>query len=156
MRGSKSGQMVIFFRVILKKLFKFGKKYPWPEVERCPRCGSHRLWGHGYVTAYFDGYAGLFWLKRYRCPDCRCVIRLRPEGYFKRFQASIESIRSSVVSKVTRDKWIGGIGRSRQCHWFRSLKRRIALHLIFVRDQGIIAGFDYFCMMGQIPVSRAI
>jgi hypothetical protein len=83
-------------------------------------------------------------------------MRLRPKGYFKRFQGSIGAIRSSIESKVVRNKWIEGIGRSRQGHWFRSLMRRIEVHLGNVRDQGIIAGFDYLLVLGQIPVSRAI
>ena len=48
--------MVIFFPVILKQLFHLGRFFPWPKPERCPRCGSHRLWGHGFVAAYFDGF----------------------------------------------------------------------------------------------------
>jgi len=148
--------MVIFFSVILKDLFILGKKYPWSKPDRCPKCGSYRIWGHGFVLACFDGYSQPLWLKRYRCPDCGCVMRLRPEGYFKRFQASISVIRSSIVSKVCWNKWVGGIGRSRQCHWFRSLCRRIKVHLTDAWGQGIIAGFDYLCWMGQTPVSRAI
>jgi predicted RNA-binding Zn-ribbon protein involved in translation (DUF1610 family) len=148
--------MVIFFPVILKELFELGRNYPWPRPESCPRCSSCRLWGHGYVSANFDGYDQSFALKRYRCPDCGCVIRLRPKGYFKRFQASIASIRSSIVSKAGWSKWIGGISRERQHHWFRSLCRKIKAHLTDAWSQGIVAGFDRLCRMGQIPVSRAI
>ena len=148
--------MVIFFPVILKELFELGRNYPWPRPESCPRCSSCRLWGHGYVSANFDGYDQSFALKRYRCPDCGCVIRLRPKGYFKRFQASIASIRSSIVSKAGWSKWIGDISRERQHHWFRSLCRKIKAHLTDAWSQGIVAGFDRLCRMGQIPVSRAI
>ncbi len=148
--------MVMFFPVILKELFVFGRKYPWDKPESCPRCRNYRLWGHGYVAAYFDGFDQFLWLRRYRCPDCGCVIRLRPKGYFKRFQAAIETIRSSIVSKVCKGKWIGGISRSRQQHWFRSLCRRIKIYLADAWDQGYIAGYDRLCRMGQIPVSRSI
>jgi len=110
--------MIIYFSVVLKDLFNFGRDYPWPKPDRCPCCNGCRLWGHGFVSACFDGYDQLFWLKRYRCPDCRCVMRLRPEGYFKGFQASIATIRSSVVSKARAGRWIPGIGRTRQCHWW--------------------------------------
>ena len=148
--------MVIFFSVILNKLFIHGRHYPWPRPASCPRCNGCRLWGHGFVFAYFDGYDQPFELKRYRCPDCRCVIRMRPKGYFKRFQASIASIRSSIVSKACAGKWIAGISRSRQCHWFRSLCRRIKAYLTDAWDQGVVAGFDYLYQMGQTPVSRLI
>jgi len=148
--------MVIFFPVILKELFILGKKYPWSKPDRCTKCGSYRIWGHGFVLACFDGYRHPLWLRRYRCSDCGCIMRLRPEGYFKRFQASIFVIRSSIVSKVCRNKWIDGIGRSRQRHWFRSLCRRIKVYLTDAWDQGIIAGFDHLCQMDRTPVSRAI
>ena len=153
---SRNGAMVISFSVELKKLFELGRDYPWPRPDSCSRCSSYRLWGHGFVSAYFDGYAQPLTLKRYRCPDCGCVIRLRPAGYFRRFQASITVIRSSIVSKVSKSKWIGGINRERQRHWFRSLCRKITAHLTNAWSQGIVAGFDRLWQMGQIPVSRAI
>ena len=153
---SRSGAMVIFFPVILKELFRLGRNYPWLKPESCPRCSSYRLWGHGYVSAYFDGYDQPFTLRRYRCPDCGCVIRLRPKGYFERFQASIASIRSSIISKDGCGRWIGGIGRTRQGHWFRFLCRRIKAFLTNAWSQGVVVGFDRLYRMGQIPVSRAI
>ena len=148
--------MVIYFPVKLKDLFILGRNYPWPKPESCPKCSSYRLWGHGYVSANFDGYNLPFTVKRYRCPDCGCVIRLRPKGYFRRFQAAIVTIRSSIESKACKGKWISGIGRTRQCHWFRSLCKKIKAHLTDAWDQGVLAGFDRLCRMGQIPVSRAI
>jgi hypothetical protein len=84
------------------------------------------------------------------------VVRLRPEGYFKRFQASIEVIRSSIVSKVTLGKWLPDISRSRQQHWFKALLKQIKAYLTDIWPHGIIAGFDYFLKSGQIPVSRFI
>jgi len=81
---------------------------------------------------------------------------MRPEGYFKRFQAFEAVIRSSIESKVRANRWIAGISRTRQCHWYRSLCRRIKVYLTDVWDRGIVAGFDQLCWMGQIPVSRVI
>jgi hypothetical protein len=153
---SRSGAMVVFFPVILKRLFRLGRNYPWPKPDSCPRCSSCRLWGHGYVSACFDGYDQSFTLKRYRCPDCGCVIRLRPRGYFKRFQASVATIRSSVIFKAFENRWIGGVGRTRQRHWFNALRRKIKAHLTDAWSQGLVAGFDHLLQMGQIPVSRAI
>ena len=85
--------MVIFSAVKLKELFEKERDYPWQKPERCPCCNDIRLWGHGFTDAIFDGYEQPLLIKLYRCPDCGCVIRLRPKGYFKRFQASIETIR---------------------------------------------------------------
>ncbi len=153
---SRNGLMVIFFSVILKDLFLQGRDYPFPKPAGCPRCEGFRLWGHGFVSAYFDGYDQPFCLKRYRCPDCRCVLRLRPEGYFRRFQASVATIRSSIAGKSTTHRWLPGISRSRQCHWFRSLQKRIKVYLTDTWHQGVVFGFDYLLALGQSPISRAI
>ena len=152
----KDGHMVIFFPVILKQLFHLGRLYPWPKPDHCPRCGSHRLWGHGFVAAYFDGFNQPFSLKRYRCPNCKCVLRLRPSGYFKRFQSSILTIRLSILHKTKAGRWLPGLSRSRQCHWLRSLCKRIKAYLTDTWNRGAVAAFDYFLIKGQTPVSRAI
>lgn len=148
--------MVIYFSVSLKDLFTQGRDYPWPMPRRCPRCGSCRLWGHGYVSAYFDDYDQAFQLKRYRCPECGCVIRLRPHGYFPRFQAPAATIRQSIVAKATKGKWLAGISRSRQGHWLRALLRKLRAYLTDSWTRGMAAGFDYLIFKGHIPVSRSI
>ena len=153
---TRNGEMVIFSAVKLKELFEKERDYPWQKPETCPCCGSNRLWGHGFADAIFDGYKQPLLLKLYRCPDCGCVIRIRPKGYFKRFQASAETIRSSISLKSTANRWLPGISRSRQCHWFRALKKRIKAYLTDTWSQGIVAGFDYFLKRNQLPVSRSI
>jgi hypothetical protein len=155
-RPTRNGKMIIFSAVKLKELFKKERDYPWPKPNNCPRCNSPRLWGHGFAQAIFDGFIRPLLLKLYRCPDCGCVIRLRPKGYFKRFQASVETIRSSIACKAATNRWIAGVERTRQCHWFRSLCRRVKVYLTDTWCQGIVAGFDYLLQLGQIPVSRAI
>ncbi len=148
--------MVIFSVVKLKELFKKARDYPWQKPQDCPRCNSHRLWGHGFAGAIFDGFIRPLLLKLYRCPDCGCVIRLRPKGYFKRFQTPVETIRSSIACKSTTNRWLPGISRSRQRHWFRALCKRIKAYLTDTWHQGVVAGFDYLLQLGQIPVSRTI
>ena len=148
--------MVIFSAVKLKNLFKKARDYPWQKPEACPRCNSRRLWGHGFAEAIFDGYTQSLLLKLYRCPDCGCVIRLRPQGYFKRFQAPIETIRSSIMLKSKSNSWLSGISRTRQGHWLRALRKRIAAYLTQTFVEGAVAGFDTLLQQGQIPVSRSI
>jgi len=148
--------MIFYSAVKLKELFKKQRDYPWQKPNSCLRCNSCRLWGHGYAPAIFDGFIRPLLLKLYRCPDCGCVIRLRPKGYFKGFQASIETIRSSIVCKATTNRWIAGVDRTRQCHWFKFLCKRIKVYLTDTWREGIVAGFDYLLQLGQIPVSRAI
>ncbi|MEA2082861.1 MAG: hypothetical protein U9O82_01190, partial [Thermodesulfobacteriota bacterium] len=82
--------------------------------------------------------------------------RLRPKGYFKRFQAQVETIRSSITLKSTSNRWLPGISRSRQCHWLRALRKRIKAYLTETWVEGVAAGFDYLLQLGQIPVSRSI
>ena len=152
----KGGTMVLFFPVALKTLFRQGKNYPWPRPDGCPNCKRFTVWGHGFAAAIFDGFEQPLLLKRYRCPDCGCVIRLRPKGYFKRFQASIKTIRSSIAHKSTSSQWLPGISRTRQRHWYRSLRRRIKAYLTDTWHQGVLAGFDYLLQIGQTPASRSI
>ena len=153
---TRNGKMIFFSAVKLKELFKKERNYPWQKPNSCLRCNSCRLWGHGFAPAIFDGFIRPLLLKLYRCPDCGCVIRLRPKGYFKGFQASIETIRSSIVCKATTNQWIPGVERTRQCHWFRYLCQRIKVYLTDTWCEGIVAGFDHLLQLGQIPVSRAI
>jgi hypothetical protein len=148
--------MVLFIPVILKTLFDQGRKYAWPRPTDCPHCGSCTVWGHGFAEVLFDGYNRPLLLKLYRCPDCGCVIRLRPQGYFKRFQAPVEIIRASILCKSASNRWLAGIDRCRQCHWFSALKKRITAYLTDTWHKGVVAGFDCLLQRGQIPVSRTI
>jgi len=148
--------MIIFFSVVLKDLFIKGRDYPWPKPGRCPRCKGCNLWGHGFVQALFDGFYAPLWLKRYRCPTCRCVIRLRPRGYFRRFQASVETIRSSISHKLKTGRWPPGLPHTRQGHWLRALRKKAAAFLNNTWNQGLLKAFDYLIEQGHIPVSRSI
>ena len=152
----ESDAMVLFIPVILKTLFVQGRNYAWPRPADCPRCSSGTVWGHGFAGALFDGCNRPLLLKLYRCPDCGCIIRLRPEGYFKRFQAPVEIIRASILCKSACNRWLAGIDHCRQCHWFNALKKKVAAYLTDIWRKGVVAGFDYFLQRGQIPVSRAI
>ena len=156
MQPTRNGKMIFFSAVKLKELFKKERDYPWQKPNSCPRCNSCRLWGHGFAPAIFDGFIRALLLKLYRCPDCGCVVRLRPKGYFKRFQASVETIRSSIAHKAATNRWLSGVERTRQCHWFRFLCKRIKVYLTDTWRHGIVAGFDYLLQLGHIPVSRAI
>jgi hypothetical protein len=121
--------IVLFVKACVKKILEQGRSFLWPRPGTCPRCGSVRLWGHGFVPAYFDEVPELVWLKRYRCPACRAVIRLRPQGYWSRFQASVEAIRQSLSRKLGHGRWDPGLPRSRQRHWLKGLLRQVGLHL---------------------------
>ncbi len=96
--------MIIFFSVDFKQLVESGRNYSWPKPKQCLRCKGFRLCGHGFVLAWFDGFDHAIEIKRFRCPDCNCIYRFQPEGYFKRFQADIKTICSSICSKADTGK----------------------------------------------------
>jgi len=117
--------LILHFAIEIKLLFLMGKSYPWPRPDVCPCCGGRRLWGHGYTSRYFDGYPGLIWLKRYRCVDCHSVHTLRPKDHWRRFQATVATIITSLKIKIEEDRWIDGLSRQRQQYWLRGFKTRI-------------------------------
>ena len=65
--------MILSVCAKLNEIHEQGCKFNWTKPDRCPRCNSARLWGHGYVPAYFDGFAEGLLLRRFRCPDCGCI-----------------------------------------------------------------------------------
>ena len=64
--------------VILKKIFDMGKDFSWTRPEKCPCCGNWKVWRHGFASTLFQGFDSPLLLKRYRCPACVCIIKLRP------------------------------------------------------------------------------
>lgn len=148
-----AGQMVILVEVELKCLVEQQRDYPWPKPERCPRCQECRVWGHGFVAVFFDGIRGAVYLKRFRCPVCRCVMRLRPQGYFKRFQASIACIHASLSQRIGCGSYQPGISRSRQRHWIRALQRQVAAYLGEGFRERLLEGFSTLLQRGHVPVA---
>ncbi|CAO0819770.1 hypothetical protein DFAR_1110040 [Desulfarculales bacterium] len=105
---------------------ELGWRLPWPRPERCPRCGCVRLWGHGFMPAYFDEAPTAIWLRRCLCPDCRAVIRLQPRGYWSRFQAPVETIRQSLSNKLAWGRGDPILPRFRQRYWLKGLLRQVS------------------------------
>ena len=148
--------MIIFVRVCLKEIFEKQREYVWPRPDRCPLCGMSKVWGHGFVLAYFDGIADGIYLRRYRCPECRCVIRLRPLGYFTRIQVPIRTIRESLRQRLRKGRWPAGSSRSRQGHWLRALSRNAVAFLDTRWRSQLVEAFDWLLGLGVVPVGRAI
>jgi len=148
--------MIIFVCVNLKEILIKKQAYPWPKPDVCPRCGMNRVWGHGFVLAYFDGIAVGIYLRRYRCPECCCVIRLRPGGYFPRIQASIETIRSSVSKRIGQGGYLAGLSCSRQRHWLKALIKNTAAYLGHGFRGRLLEAFDRLMDMGKVPVSSSM
>jgi hypothetical protein len=148
--------MVLFVAVKLKQIFYKQRDYPWPRPEPCPRCHEPRVWGHGFVAAYFDEYPCALLLRRYRCPVCGCVIRLRPKGYFKRFQASIRQIYGSLRQRIVNGRYEAGLSRSRQRHWMCALQRQVAAGLGEGFRGRLLEGFKLLVQGGRVSVAGRI
>ena len=155
-RAQVISRLILFISAKIKEIFRLGREYPWPRPEICPGCRQSGVWGHGYVQGYFDGFDEGIYLKRYRCPGCGCVIRLRPKGYFSRFQAPIDAIRSSLSRRIRHGRWPPGVSRSRQGHWLRALRRKISAYLGQGWKDRLLEGFDHLLARGINPVSRSI
>ncbi len=107
------------------------------------------------MLAYFDGFNSSILMRRYRCPNCSTVFRMRPTGYLSRFQAPIETIRSSIANKVIKQKWLSALGRTRQQHWFRELVRKAKAFLGNTWEHSMVKAFDYFISNKINPVTRS-
>lgn len=155
--GTLKGEiMIIAVVAMLKVILCKGKDYPWPRPSECPKCKRKRLWGHGFVSAWFDECAGTIFLRRYRCPECGCVILLKPEGYFDRFHCTIEVIRTNLSHRIKTGRWLSGTSRSRQGHWLRGLKRNVKAYLSDAFNGDLLDAFDQLLHMSKTPVARSI
>lgn len=106
----------------MAELLSQGKLFSWPRPAWCPRCGSVRLWGHGFVTRYFDGVDGSLPMKRWRCPDCGAVHTCRPAEFWRRFLASIDTIIESLTAKMAGRCWDKSLSRQRQQYWLHGFR----------------------------------
>jgi hypothetical protein len=149
--------LILFVEVCVKRLVEQGRQYRWERPERCPKCQNVGVWGHGYVRAYFDeaGSACVL-LKRYRCPECGVVIRLRPLGYWRRIQATIAAVQHCVLHRLEKGRWPPQSNAPRQRHWLRALKRQVRTHLGMSYAERIAEGFAELLSLGVCAVSRAV
>ncbi len=152
----KNRNMIQFVTVILKDIFDRGRNFSWERPPKCPKCNSFKVWGHGFVPAYFDCFDVPLLLKRYRCPDCGCVITMRPASHFSGFQSSRTTIRSALQHRINRGKWPPQLSTARMRYWLRNLKGQIKAHLPQSWKSGLMVSYDYLLGMGKIPVSRSI
>ncbi len=142
----------------VKEIFRLGKSYAFPKPERCLRegCGSSRIWGHGFVPRYFDGYAKPLWFRRWRCPDCGCVYTIQHAGYWPRHHTPIQTIAFGLTYRIMHGFWDKTLGltRQRQGHWLRALKDNIKMWLGLSFSRGVMAGFQELVRLLMVPVVR--
>lgn len=123
-RGQKT---LLLFRINLIIIQESGKSFSWKKPLCCPKCGSPRLWGHGFVLRYFFGFVSGIWMKRWRCPDCKGVHTARPVRYSPGVQYPRDIQIKSVLAKVSGNTFIPSVPRQVQQHWkhvfFRQLRQ---------------------------------
>lgn len=81
-------------------------------------------------------------MRRYRCPMCGGVIRLRPTGYFPRHQTDTETIRRTLSYRLKGKRWPRGCIASRARHWLRGLKRNAVAFFGLPGLDDLMAAFD--------------
>lgn len=148
--------MIIIIPVSIKEILKQGENFTWPRPRGCPCCQNYTVWGHGYVWAYFDEAKDGIYLRRWRCPVCKSVHRMKPAGYFPRFWASIDNIRESLEHRLTKGVFSAVFSATRQRHWLKALIRNVIGRLGLKYLEDLLKGFDLLLEMGVIPVGRCI
>lgn len=134
-----------------------GRDYPWTRPEGCLQCGRFRVWGHGFVGRYFEGYEHQVLLRCYRCPGCGCVMTPRPIGYFRRIRSPVGSIWSQLAHRLFTQRWLGSPpGASRMRHWLKNLRRHALAWLGWAGDKRLLAAFVRLVKESVVPVGRAI
>ncbi len=149
----------LFFVVCFKEIIRLGRGYRFPRPPNCLRdgCKSRRLWGHGYVESYFDGYDVPICLRRYRCDDCGCVYTIRPFGYWPRHHVPVRIIFQRLCHRITQGVWdrSNGLTRQRQGHWLRALKKNVKTYLGINFSGAVTEGFYELTHSCRIPILRA-
>jgi hypothetical protein len=148
--------MIAFIELDLKRIASRDPDYCWPRPASCGRCESSKLWGHGFVAVIFARFAQALWIRRYRCPACGCIIRLRPRGYFTRHQSDAATIRTTLLTRLNSGYWPRNCVASRARHWLHGLKRQVLAVLGVPAFSDLIAAFDRLVVLGRVPVSRAV
>jgi len=136
--------MILPYKITFEELSKVGKDYNWPN-HLCKSC-KRNMWGHGYVARYSSILADAVYLKRYRCPDCRTVVTVRPEGYWPRIRSSILAVFEALKSKLSHGLWPGGFSRQRGGHW---LNRFVGLARMEMKED--LSLFLVHCQSKKIP-----
>ena len=149
--------MIYFVAVLLKNIFEQGKDFPWVRPVACLNCNHYKVWGHGFVPRYFDGFADCLYMKCYRCPLCSCVMTSRPDTHFIRIHCCKETIRALLALRIKNGRWLpSSLSLPRMRHWLANLKRQAQAHLTDSWQEGLVSAFDCLIDMRLVPVSRSM
>jgi len=116
------------------------------QPQRCPSCGFHTLWAHGYYQRQADREHGSqdslnpIRIPRYRCPHCRhtcstlpaCLPPRRWYPWSLQQQALEQSVRGHSICQIAQALIPARTTISR---WIRRFKERFALHADHLRQR---------------------
>lgn len=142
--------MIIYITINLETLQQLEKKYKWEKPKCCPFC-KHKLWGHGYVSAYFTEVRTVLYLKRYRCNFCKKIITIKPKGYCRYIRSKIEDIYTAIRMRLTSYKWPHDQKRQRCGHWLH----RFLLYCKQLNLKNLVNALDEFQANGQMFLIKA-
>jgi hypothetical protein len=80
---------------------------------------------------------------------------MRPRNYFPRFQAPLSAIFKSLHNKHYKDRWLTGLGRTRQQFWWKAFHRRIAAVWGNIGAFAVKELLESLLRAGFSPVSRS-
>jgi hypothetical protein len=117
--------MILLRKICFKELSELGRNFNWGKHD-CENC-QRSMWGHGFVGRYFSEFHSVLFLKRYRCPGCRRVVTVRPEGYWPHLRSSVRSIYLTLLARLTKGSWGPGTARQRAGHWLRRFVQKVRM-----------------------------
>lgn len=115
--------MILTIQIDLNSLSLEGKKYKWKKPAGCKFCDG-RLWGHGFLKRYIEGFKEFLFLKRFICKLCNKTITLTPKDYPKYYSTTLTKIIETLKYRLLNLKWPPWpcINRQRSGHWLVALK----------------------------------
>ena len=122
--------MIILVMVSVKTLTEQQKRFNWDRPDKCPKCLSEKIWGHGFVTFSPSEAQGVLYLKRYRCQACHCVMTLKPAGFYRHHRSTIAFIFHQLKSYFCRAVPLNQLFRQRINHWVRKFCLKVKMDSI--------------------------
>jgi hypothetical protein len=117
--------MIVATDATIQYIAEKAETFKWPCLV-CKKC-SCKMWGHGFVSRYFEGISHLVKIKRLICPRCGMVVVFRPRAFWPRFRSSISEIYTTLVVRLESGFWPIGFRRQRGWHWLSSLMKAVLM-----------------------------
>ena len=134
----RPGLLSAFVRIIteanIADVAAQGREFNWNRPD-CPT-GCLKVWGHGFVSRAIEGFAGLLYLKRWRCPTCHTVFIMVPADLWANFRSEASTIFETLVTRFLTRQWPANMPRQRAGHWMRRLIAKCRMD--FTQDDPLI------------------